>query len=375
MPIQVPQKQVRESTPDLALALSDALLAQGDRQTARAVLELLEPLAPDGRDERLLTRLADDALERGDAPRALRLLARAWEAGSLSPYVEARLALAALAVGLTDVAEALTEPPAKSSEHAVLRLIHGAARGEVVEIGGGTSPSELVFTLRSQLRLLAASGRHDLVEAVARTPLELPGLASALAGLPRAPAASHELVKVPIEEARAAFALQWGGGGGIAASNWAWAVAREVGHGERVLVLSPWPRALGDLLSHAVVVSGAPSGASGGMFAAEPERLPVAAGRFDHVVAADWLGLALNPDAAMKELCRVMAHDGHLHLLCAGPAAPGCSLLTFTPAALTRLAERAGLSDAKSIARQPSGLPASGADAEITLMRAVRRLA
>ena len=372
MPIEVHQKQNPESPPELALALSDALLSQGQRPLARAVLELLEP---GERDERLLTRLADDALERGDAPRALRLLARAWEGGSLSPYVEARLALAALAVGLTDVTEALTEAPARSTEHAIVRLIHGAARGEAVELRGIGSPTELVFALRSQLRLLAACGRQDLVHAVAGAPIGLPGLASALAGLPRAPAASHELVRVPIAEARATFACAWGGGGGIAAANWAWAVAREVGQGERVLVLSPWPRALGGLLSHGTVVAGGPTGAPGAAFTAEPERLPVAAGRFDHVVAADWLGLALNPDAAMKELARVLAHEGQLHLLCAGPAAPGRALITYAPAALTRLAERAGLSDAKAIARQASGLPAEGAAAEIALMRAVRRLA
>ena len=109
MAIQVPQKNQSESAADLALTLSDLLYSQGERTRARALLELFEP---GERDERLTTRLADDALEQGDAPRALKLLARVWEGGSLNPYVEARLALAALAVGLT---ERITSPWKKNN--------------------------------------------------------------------------------------------------------------------------------------------------------------------------------------------------------------------------------------------------------------------
>jgi hypothetical protein len=176
--------------------------------------------------------LADDALEQGDAPRALKLLARIWEGGSLNPYVEARLALAALAVGLTEVVEALTEAPSRSTEHAIVRLIHAAQRGEQFSVAGVASATETVFAIRSHLRILAVCGRHDLVEAVAQAHLDLPGIQTALHGLPREAAPSHELIKVDIDAARETFTKHWRGPGGLAASNWAWAVAREIGVGE-----------------------------------------------------------------------------------------------------------------------------------------------
>jgi hypothetical protein len=371
MPIQVPQRSALESAADLALGLADTLQAQGDRQAARAVLELIEPLE---RDDRVTVRLADDALERGDAPRALRLLARAWEAGALDPHIESRLALAALAVGLPDVVEALTEAPERSLEHTVVRLIHAAQRGERVEVAGHGSPTEAVFALRNHLRILAACGRDDLVDAVGQASLGLPGVERALAGLPRFPAASHDLVKVSIDDARAVFSAHWQGPGGQAAANWLWAVAREIGAGETVLVLSPWPEALRALLGHARVVTIAPAARSGVHVVAEPEALPVGAGRFQHVVAADWLGRALNPDAAMRELARVLTHDGQCHGLCAGAASPGDAGLTFSTVALQKLATRAGLTEVHALARQASGLPAETADAEVTLFRAVRRV-
>ncbi|MCK6569832.1 hypothetical protein L6V77_01855 [Myxococcota bacterium] len=371
MPIQVPQRVPLESAAELALGLADSLQAQGDRQTARAVLELIEPVE---RDDRLTVRLADDALERGDAARALRLLVRAWESGSLDSHIESRLALAALALGLSDVVEALTDAPERSLEHTVVRLIHAAQRGERVEVSGHGSPTEVVFALRSHLRILSTCGRDDLVDAVGRASLGLPGIERALAGLPRTPAATHELVKVPLDQARAAFARHWQGPGGQAAANWQWAVAREIGVGETVLVLSPWPEALRTVLGHARVVSVGPAPGPGVEIVAEPEALPIGAGRFQHVIAADWLGRSLNPDAAMRELARVLAHDGQCHALCAGAAAPGDAALTFSTAALQKLAVRAGLLEVHTLARKASGLPAETVEAEVTLLRAVRRV-
>jgi hypothetical protein len=371
MPIQVPQRSPLESAADLALGLAESLEAQGDRQTARAVLELLEPME---RDDRLTVRLADDALERGDAPRALRLLARSWEAGSLDTHIESRLALAALAVGLPDVVEALTESPERSLEHTVVRLIHAAQRNETVEVAGQGSPTEAVFVLRNHLRILAACGREDLVDAVGRASLGLPGVERALTGLARRPAPSRELVQIAIDDARAAFTRAWHGPGGHAAANWFWAVAREIGAGESVLVLSPWPETMRAILGHARVVTLGPTAGEGVQAVAEPEALPVGSGRFQHVVAADWLGRALNPDAAMRELARVLAHDGQCHVLCAGAAAPGEAGLTFSTAALQKLATRAGLVEAHALARRADGLPAETAGADITLLRAVRRV-
>ena len=360
-----------ESNADLALTLFDNLSSQGDRTLARNLLELFEPVE---RDERISTTLADDALDRGDAPRALRLLARAWEAGSLNPYVESRLALAALAVGLVDVVEALTEPPARSADHAILRFILAASRGEEATLSGLSGPSEAVFGLRNHLRVLAQCGRYDLVDAVSHANAGLTGLQTALAGLPSAPPPSHELVRVPIEAAREGFTAAWRGPGGLAASNWAWAVAREIGEGERVLVLSPWPEAFRRPLSHAAVTFVAPTAAPGAQLLADPEHLPFAGGRFQHVVAGDWLGRALNPEAAMREFSRVLAHEGQLHALCAGPAAPGEDALTFAPQALQRLAARAGLTDYAVVARRPDGLPATGPEVAVALLRAVRRV-
>lgn len=371
MAIQVPQKNQSESAAELALALSDTLQSQGDRHRARAILELFEP---GERDERLTIRLADDALEQGDAPRALRLLARCWEGGSLNPYVESRLALAALAVGLPDVVEALTEPPARSTEHAIIRLIHAAQRGETISMSGMASATEVVFAVRSHLRVLAACGRDDLVDAVARAPLGLPGLPAALAGLPRATAPTHEFIQIPLDAARATFTQGWCGPGGVAAANWAWAVAREVGVGEPVLLLSPWPAALRGLFSHARVTTVGTERGPGVDLLAEPERVPLAPGRFQHVVAADWLGRALNPEAAMQQLAAALMHEGQLHALCAGPAAPEQDGLTFSPRTLRRLAERVGLGEVHALARQASGLPAEGPDAAIALLRATRRV-
>lgn len=371
MPIQVPQKSPVESTADLALTLSDHLHAQGDRTRARAILQLFEAGEA---DERLATRLADDALERGDAPGALRVLARCWEAGSLSSYVEARLALAALAVGLQDVVEALTEAPGRSLEHTVVRLILAATRGETISVEGAGSATELVFAIRSHLRLLAGCGRHDLVDAVARAPMGLPAVQTALQGLPRSPAPSHELVPVDLDAARHSFTEGWGGPGGLAAANWAWAVAREIGVGEAVLVLSPWPMALRPMLAHARVTCIANQRGPGVDVVAEVEHLPVAPARFQHVVAADWLGAALNPEAALSGLVGALQHDGQLHALCRGPAGAGEEGLTFGARTLARLAERVGLVDIHALSRQASGLPAEGPDACVTLLRAARRV-
>jgi len=371
MPLQVPQRVPLESAAELALGLADSLQAQGDRQTARALLELIEPVE---RDDRLTVRLADDALERGDAQRALRLLVRAWEAGSLDSHVEARLALAALAVGLSDVVEALTDTPERSLEHTVIRLIHAAQRSERVDVSGHGSPTEMVFALRSHLRILSACGREDLVDVVRRASLGLPGIERALAGLPSTPAATRELVKIPLDDARAAFSRSWSGAGGEAAANWHWAVAREIGVGETVLLLSPWPAAMRALLGHARVVTVSSAPGPGVEIIAEPEALPIGAGRFQHVIAADWLGRALNPDAGLRELARVLVHDGQCHALCAGAAAPGDAALTFSTAALQKLATRAGLSDVHTLARKASGLPAVTAEADVTLLRAVRRV-
>ena len=128
MPIQVPQRTSSSSPADLALQLSDALHQQGDRRRADALLELITA-AGEG-DDRIALRRAEAALEQGNAPEALRLLARIWEAGSLDPRVEAMLALCALATGMNDVAESLTADADKSLDHAVVRLLLAAARGE-----------------------------------------------------------------------------------------------------------------------------------------------------------------------------------------------------------------------------------------------------
>jgi ubiquinone/menaquinone biosynthesis C-methylase UbiE len=128
------------------------------------------------------------------------------------------------------------------------------------------------------------------------------------------------------------------------------------------------------ILGHARVGTLGPTAGEGVQAVAEPEALPVGSGRFQHVVAADWLGRALNPDAAMRELARVLAHDGQCHVLCAGAAAPGEAGLTFSTAALQKLATRAGLVEAHALARRADGLPAETAGADITLLRAVRRV-
>ncbi len=387
MPFHVPHKQAAETIADLSLTLADALLLQGHRQKALRVLELAAETAetPESRapeeltehDDRVALRRAEAALEDGDAPLAARILATAWETGTPDPRIESQLALASLGAGLTEVALALTEKATTSLEHALVRLIAGASRGEVVDLGGMASPTEIVFGLRSLLRTLAHCGRTDLVDAVATAGLSLPGISTALAGIGRTPAPTRNFMSIRIDDVRKAFETHWKGPGGAAAANWAWTVARDVTEGESVLLLTPCPEAFLPMLKHARVTTLSPrrEGTSPDARHAAPEALGVGAGRFQHVIAAHWLGFATSPERAVAELARVAAHEGQVHLLCAGPGDAAGADLTFSPRVLSRWVVQAGLSDFGAVCRFDTGLPAEPNLAHVLIGRALRRLA
>ena len=371
MPIQVPQRTSSSSPADLALQLSDALHQQGDRRRADALLELITA-AGEG-DDRIALRRAEAALEQGNAPEALRLLARIWEAGSLDPRVEAMLALCALATGMNDVAESLTADADKSLDHAVVRLLLAAARGESARMAIAGTSTESMFLLRAHLRTLAQCGRADLVGAFARADLGLPGVANIVQGLPTDTAPSREVASPSLEATRADFAACWRGPAANASANWAWTIGREIASGERTLLLTPWPEAFATALGHARVTTIAPVRALGAHLVADPEQLPIAPGRFQHVVAAGWLGYALNPENALREVCRVSGHEAQIHVLSAGPAAAGESDMTLSLKALERLGARVGLAECAGVARTDAGMPATPARAEVVLLRGVRR--
>jgi hypothetical protein len=371
MQIQAPQRNPLATPTELALQLSDALVQQGDRRRATALLELVA--ASGETDERLALRRADSALEQGNAPEALKLLARVWETGSLDPRVEAMLALCALAVGMTDVTESLTADPERSLDHAAVRLLLAAARGERVRLEGVGGSTETMFLLRTHLRTLAHCGRADLVDAFSRADLGLPSVHSLIHGLAMESTPTREVASPSLEATRADFVAAWRGPAPHASANWAWTIGREIAGGERTLLLSPWPDAFATALAHARVTRLSPVRGPGVEIVADPEHLPVAPGRFQHIVAAGWLGHALNPEAALRELTRACGHEAQVHLVSAGPAAAGDADVTLSVAALERLAARVGLSECAGVARMDDGLPATPARAEVIFVRGVRR--
>lgn len=366
-----------DESPDLghlALQLADALERVGDGAGTDAVLELAA--AHDAADERIALRRAERGLARGDAVAALRALVPAWEAGSRDPHLEALLALVSLALGLDDVAQSLTGPPCASGEHALVRLILAASRGERLDVDPSLSTTERIWGLRSMLRILADCGRTDLVQAVVdrAEELALPGLPAAIAGIPASPAPDGGVYTPPLAEARAEFDARWTEPGGRAVFNWAWTVAREVGIGERLLLLGAGAPALRPLFPHAEGTVIAPAPTDGADAASAPGELALAPARWHHVVALGWLTDTLEPETALRRVVDALRHGGQLHLLVPGPRAGGEPLLRLSRAAVERLLERTGLVVEGVVDRNDDGLDVPPPEAAWVIARAARSI-
>lgn len=352
----------------LAEALADALERRGEIDAAHEILAIA---AERTADPVLAMRRSEAALAQGDAARALHALVPAWESGSPSLELEARLALCALALGLYDVARQIGESATGGVEHAGIRLLLALTLGEGVVFDTTKSWSELMFCVRTQLRQLARCGRSDVVWATRQRigALGVPGFSRVVSGLCATPPPRRAPSRPPMG-GRAAFCEAWRWPAPGAVYGWAWSAARDVLSDERVLLLGPQPAPLLPLLGHGRVTTIAPANGDCVHMRATPEALPVAPNRFDHAIAVFWLHNAYDPRRAVDALALTLAHDGFLHLACVGPAAPGDYDLRLSLDATVRACAAAGLDVVGSDSRAADGTPGD----HVHLVRARRRL-
>lgn len=370
-----PRLRPAEPLEPMADAFADGLIHAGDPAAAAAALALAGPHVT---GTRFALRRGERALARGDAAEALTAMIPAWETGDDTPTLSARLALAALALGLYDVAGALTDE-APLLEHRLVRWL--------LDIWEGDRPqplaldrAEVAWGLRAMMQQLLRCGRDDLVAGGHRAARSLdPEAADRLGPPPPAPPTPTPVG--PPLDLRAQFCAAWRGPAADAVYTWAWSAGRQILRGERALLLTPDPAPLRPLVAHGrllcVTSPGGRTTARPGV-RAEPERLPVAPSRWQHVVAGLWLEQGLAPVAALRQITGALTHEGQLHLLCAGPRAtpaPGFELaLRLSPAVIEQACRRAGLGVAGISPRAADGSPTTPEEAAVVLVRAERRV-
>lgn len=358
--------QHSEPIAPLAEAVADAFERLGDRRAAAEVLALA---VRHGTNPSLALRLGERALEQGDAAAALDAMVPAWEAGFEDTRLESLLALSSLALGLYDVVDALTEVPEKSAEHLLIRWVLYCWEGREMAPPAWTR-AETVWSLRTVLQQLAKCGRTDLVYCVRQALAETmsPRLERALDAIPSSPPPPCKPFAPPLD-GRDAFRAGWRLPAADACFSWAWACAREVLEGERVLLVCPDPEPLLPLFAHARVDVVSNREGEGVDHVAGPEALPIGPGRYEHVVAFFWLEGALDPGHAMRNLARALTHEGQLHLLTAGPSAVGDFDLVMSASTVERLCKRSGLQVDGVATRDEMGATVVPEEAAVQLLR------
>lgn len=352
-------------------AFADALIHAGDPTAAADALALAAPYAEGAT---LALRRGERALARGDAAEALAAMIPAWERGHDEPALTARLALASLALGLYDIAGALTDD-APAIDHRLVRWILDLWEGDRPQ-PLALDRAEVAWALRAMLRQLARCGRDDLAARAYAAAVTACPAAAARLGEPPAPPPETAPFSPPLG-GRAAFCAAWRGPAPDAVFSWAWSAGRQVLRGERALLLCPQPGPLRPLFAHGRLLALAPRAADGAHAIADPEALPVAGARWHHAAAVLWLEQALAPLDALRGIARALTHEGQLHLLCAGPraeAAPETCPLRLAPALIERACARAGLEVLGVAARDADGRPVAPADAAVLLLHAERRV-
>lgn len=357
-----------ESFAPLAEPLADALALTGDGAGADAVLALA---GRHGADPTLALRRGERALAQGDAAAALHAMVPAWEAGHDDPRLDARLALAALCLGLDDIAAALTDDRAHLDARLVrwLLAVGAGARADGIDWGR----AESAWALRALIRQLDRCGRDDLAaRAYAAAVTAAPAVAARLGDAPAAPPARRPFT--PPMDGRAGFRAAWRGPAADAVFSWSWAAARAVARGERVLLLSPEPAPLRPLFAHGRLVAFADRRVTGADAVIDPVALPAARSRWQHVVAALWIEQGFAPVEALRSIAGALTHGGRLHLACAGPAADAALPMRLAPALVERACRQAGLSVEGVAARAADGSPVAPEAAAVLLVEAERRV-
>lgn len=353
----------------VADAFADALIHAGDPAAAGQALALAgrHVTGPD-----FALRRGERALARGDAAAALAAMIPAWEAGWDTPALEARLALAALILGLYDVAGTLTDD-AQTLEHRLVRWLLDTWEGDPAQ-PLELERAEVAWGLRAMLKQLVRCGRDDLA---ARGWLAARALCpSAGPRLGPAPAAPTEVRPFsPPLNGRAAFREAWRGPAADAVFSWAWSAGRQVLKGERALLLGPDLAPLRPLFAHGRTLAiGSGPHTAGADALAEPESLPAAPSRWLHVVATLWLEQALAPLEALRRITESLTHEGQLHLLCAGPHGDWGTPMRLSPAMIEKACRRAGLQVLGVAARGADGRPVEPEEAAVILLHAERRV-
>ncbi len=358
--------QHAEPIAPLAEAVADAFERLGDRRAATEVLALA---VRHGTNPSLALRLGERALEQGDAASALDALVPAWEAGFEDVRLESLLALSSLALGLYDVVDALTEEPEKSAEHGLIRWILFCWEGREMP-KPSWSRAESVWGLRTVLQQLAKCGRTDLVYCVRQvlSGTMSPRLERALDAIPSSPPPPCRPFAPPLD-GRENFRNAWRLPAPDATFSWAWACAREVLEGERVLLLCPEPEALRPLFAHAQLDVISTREGVGADHVSQPESLPIGPGRYEHVVAFFWLEGALEPGRAVRATARALTHEGQLHLLTAGPTSAGDFDLVMSASTVERLCKRSGLQVDGVATRDEMGATVVPEEATVQLLR------
>ncbi len=360
-----------EPLENLAEAAADAFSRVGNSDAASLILQMASQHAL---SERLAIRRAEQALGLGDAEGALNALIPAWESGSEDPHLEALMALASLAIGLYDVVDTLTRNDDVSAEHQVIGWILNAWESTPCEATAIWDKPGGHWTLRSMLVTLGKCGRTDICHrALERLADEHPDSLEHFEAVPRSLPASCLPHPMPLD-GREAFKTGWGLPAGDAVFSWAWASARQVLSGERVLLLASDPDLFLPLLRHAKVTVCRPKITSDGLDSAEAESLPFGPARFDHVISFFWLENSADPCSSFGEIWRVLSHEGQLHAVHAGQRFEHDFDFTISQRVLQRLTADHGMLELTIDQRNEKGMPCQGAEAVVHVQRAEKRV-
>ncbi|MEE2755924.1 MAG: hypothetical protein VYA30_04660 [Myxococcota bacterium] len=348
----------------LAESLADVLVDIGDSSAAGDVLSLVSKHSvSDG----VALRRAEQSFINGDATAALDALVPAWEAGSDDLHLEVQMGLAALALGLYDVVETLTDRDDFSLEHSILRWLSALSDGtELPNLDWAHGPT--IWSATAMLTTLSRCGRLDIafrVKCFAKDNSQ-EDLYRSISRIPSAEPVHSQPASPPLN-GREQFREQWTHPGADVVFNWVWSSARQVFTGERVFMAGPQAELLAPFAEHALSDSHDSLNEEGTNSVIKP-------GRFEHIISIFDINFGLSPVETMQSYARGLTHEGQLHMLVAAQCKNTCFDLALSYAAIVNLCHRAGLVITGCDSRDLSGLPVAHDEADVHLFRVEKRI-
>jgi len=348
----------------LAESLADILVDIGDSSAAGDVLSLVSKHSvSDG----VALRRAEHSFINGDATAALDALVPAWEAGSQDTHLEVQMGLAALALGLYDVVETLTDRDEFSLEHCILRWL--AALSDDADLPNlDWSHGPTIWSATAMLTTLSRCGRLDIVFRVQRFAKDNTNddLSRSISRIPSSEPVHSQPASPPLD-GREPFRNQWTHPGADVVFNWVWSSARQVFTGERAFVVGPQVDLLAPFAAHAV------SDSHDSLDADDTDSV-IKPGRFEHIISIFDLNFGLSPVETLQSYARGLTHEGQLHMMVAAQCKHNCFDLALSYAAIVNLCGRAGLVITGCDSRDYSGLPVAHEEADVHLFRVEKRI-